>query len=77
MTSSEFASTIQSPSLLTATQASKILGISKSSFYRLVADGRYPRPIYLGTRLSRWHADQIMQLAQTGLQSSPTTAQQQ
>ena len=77
MTSSEFAAAIQAPTLITATQASQLLGISKSSFYRLVADGRYPRPVHLGTRLSRWHADQIMQLAQTGLQPVTTTPQQQ
>ena len=75
MDQSQFNRQIQSPSLITAKSAARLLGVSVSSFYRLVAAGLYPRPIKMGLRMSRWHTDEIIALAQNGL--PPTTAQQQ
>jgi len=35
------------------------LGISKSTLYAMVADGRFPGPIRVGTRAVRWRESDI------------------
>ncbi len=41
----------------------KILPIGKSTWWKGVAEGRYPAPIKLGPRLTCWRLDQVLQLA--------------
>lgn len=47
--------------LLTAREASPILGISVPTFWRRVADGTVPKPIKMGA-LSRWPQSEILQV---------------
>lgn len=36
-----------------------LTGLSRSSIYRLIADGKFPKPIKLGERASGWQASTI------------------
>lgn len=47
------------PSLLTAKQIYELLGIDKRSFYRLIASGRFPKPLRIGTTRTRWRSDSL------------------
>jgi prophage regulatory protein len=38
------------------------LGISKTSWYRGIGEGRYPRPVSLGPMTSAWRAEDIHSL---------------
>jgi len=37
----------------------EMLGISRSTIYRLMEDGDFPRPIKLGRRAVRWKSEDI------------------
>jgi prophage regulatory protein len=41
--------------------------VSRSSWHRGVADGRYPKPIYLGSRITCWKAEDIQALIDAGI----------
>ena len=43
----------------------KRLKISKTSIYRMIKAGKFPRPLRLGARASRWREDEIMQWVET------------
>lgn len=45
--------------LLTRHEVEKILGIGKSTIYRLVADGRIPPPVVYSGRAVRWVSTEI------------------
>jgi predicted DNA-binding transcriptional regulator AlpA len=45
--------------LIRDSEACKIIGCSKSSFWRRVADGTFPRPVKIGG-LSRWLKSDIV-----------------
>lgn len=45
--------------LIRYSEACKIIGCSKSSFWRRVADGTFPRPVKIGG-LSRWLKSDIV-----------------
>ena len=45
--------------LMRRREVEKILGISRSSIYRLMQEGRFPRPIRIGTAAVRWRASDI------------------
>jgi prophage regulatory protein len=38
-----------------------VTGLSKSSLYRAVREGRFPRPVELGERLRGWRASEVYQ----------------
>lgn len=40
----------------------QVLGISRSSFWAGIKEGRFPKPIKLGPRISAWQVDDIRQL---------------
>jgi predicted DNA-binding transcriptional regulator AlpA len=44
----------QAAELLDARAAATMLGLSRSTFFRLVAAGKLPKPIRLGEQLRRW-----------------------
>jgi predicted DNA-binding transcriptional regulator AlpA len=44
----------QAAELLDARGAAALLGLSRSSFFRLVASGKLPKPIRFGEQLRRW-----------------------
>ena len=39
---------------LSATEVARLLGIARSQVFKLVAAGRFPKPIRLGRRNPRW-----------------------
>ncbi|MDU7523040.1 MAG: AlpA family phage regulatory protein [Roseomonas mucosa] len=45
--------------LLTAAQAARLAGVSKSTLLNFVKLGRFPRPVYLGERMPRWRFEEI------------------
>ena len=58
------------PVLLRRPEVEKIVGLSVSSLYRLMAEGSFPRPVRLGGRAVAWRATDIADW----LESRPSTA---
>lgn len=48
------------PTLWTAEECYSFLNIGRSSWYAGVAAGRFPQPINLGPRLTRWKKSEIL-----------------
>ncbi|OZB36173.1 MAG: hypothetical protein B7X44_07170 [Halothiobacillus sp. 15-55-196] len=46
-----------------------LTGLSRSSIYRLIADGKFPKPIKLGERAIGWKQDDL----EAWLESRPTS----
>ena len=42
--------------LLRRREVEEITGLSRSSIYRLMADGEFPRPVKVGSAAVRWRA---------------------
>jgi predicted DNA-binding transcriptional regulator AlpA len=40
--------------------------VSKSTWWAGVKDGRFPKPVKLGTRISAWRVEDIRRLIETG-----------
>ena len=53
--------------LLRIRQVEEITGLSRSSIYRLMQDGEFPRPVKVGPAAVRWRASDI----NTWLESRP------
>ena len=53
--------------LLRRRQVEEITGLSRSSIYRLMQDGEFPRPVKVGPAAVRWRASDIT----TWLESRP------
>jgi excisionase family DNA binding protein len=51
--------------LVDAAEASRLLGISRGHFYRLLSAGRIPAPVRLG-RCVRWHRDTLIAFCAAG-----------
>lgn len=45
--------------LLRAQEVIRLTRMSRSTFYRMVQEGRFPRPIHVGARLSAWFEDEV------------------
>ena len=45
--------------LLRRRQVEEITGMSRSSIYRLMQDGEFPRPVRIGPSAVRWRASDI------------------
>lgn len=50
---------MQTPQIVKRPAVEDATGLSRSSIYRLQADGQFPRPIRLGPRAVGWRADEI------------------
>lgn len=46
-----------------------LTGLSRSTIYRLIADGKFPKPIKLGERASGWRQSEL----EVWLESRPTS----
>ena len=44
----------------------RLIPISRSTWWAGVRSGRYPAPIKLGPRLTRWRLDEVLDLANRG-----------
>ena len=45
--------------LLRRREVEEITGLSRSSIYRLMQDGQFPRPVKVGSAAVRWRASDI------------------
>ena len=50
---------MQAPQIVKRPEVEAATGLSRSSLYRLAAEGQFPRPIKLGARAVGWRADEI------------------
>ncbi|MDE2842365.1 MAG: AlpA family phage regulatory protein [Chloroflexota bacterium] len=37
----------------------EVVGVSRSTLYKMIADGRFPRPMRVGQRAARWRQSDI------------------
>lgn len=44
---------------ITASDAARLLGISRGQFWKLHSAGKVPPPIYLGRKAPRWRLDEL------------------
>jgi prophage regulatory protein len=52
-----------------------VTGYSRASLYRMISDGKFPKPTKLGERCSVWTAAQVMaHLSATSPDSPPSAA---
>ncbi|MDB2608961.1 AlpA family transcriptional regulator [Paracoccaceae bacterium] len=47
------------PQIFRRRQLEKQLGLTRSSIYKMMEDGEFPRPIKLGRRAVGWRADEV------------------
>ena len=47
------------PQIFGRRQLEKQLGLTRSSIYKMMEDGEFPRPIKLGRRAVGWRADEV------------------
>ena len=52
-------SVVSGPLLCAATDAAKMLGVSRSQFWKLHSAGKLPTPVKLGARATRWRVDEL------------------
>ena len=45
--------------MITRKQVEDRFGLSRSSIYRLMREGRFPEPVRIGVRAVRWSEDEI------------------
>jgi Predicted transcriptional regulator len=48
-----------SSSILRRAEVERLVGLSRSSLYRLIERGEFPRPLTISSRAVRWRADEI------------------
>ncbi len=53
--------------LLTTREVTELLSISRSTLYRGVKNGSYPRPVPMGTRSIRWRSVDIQAVTERGI----------
>jgi len=53
------------PMLLDAREAARLLGLGRSTFYRLHTSGRVPSPVHLGGAV-RWRREELEAWARAG-----------
>ncbi|MDC0520940.1 AlpA family transcriptional regulator [bacterium] len=49
------------PHLMRRSQLEERLGLTRSSIYKMMDDGEFPRPMKIGRRAVGWRADEIAQ----------------
>ena len=47
--------------LLRAKEVAGLIGVSRSTLYRMVAAGQFPQPIRIGPRASRWRMSEVQE----------------
>ena len=51
---------LQTPQFLRLEEVLRLCAVSKSFVYREMEAGRFPRPVKLGRRATRWKRDEIL-----------------
>ena len=59
------------PRLLRATEVFELVGMGRSTVYRRIADGTFPRPVAVGGGSVRWREDHLREW----LESLPETSE--
>ena len=47
------------PKLLKAREVCEMLGISRATLYRMIRQGKFPRPVKLSADSSRWPSQEV------------------
>ena len=47
--------------LLNAKEVSALLGVSRTTLHRLVSANKFPKPLRVGLRASRWRRSQVLE----------------
>ena len=53
------------PMLLRIEDVSSITSLSRSTIYRMIADGDFPRQIAIGNRQARWSHEEVVDWCQS------------
>ena len=56
--------------LLRRKQVEEASGLSRSSIYQMMAEGRFPKPLKVGRRAVRWNEDDLKQWQEALLEQS-------
>ncbi|WP_281951896.1 helix-turn-helix transcriptional regulator [Nitrosophilus kaiyonis] len=46
--------------LITIKEVSSLIGMKKPTIYKYIRDGKFPKPIKIGVRASRWSFNDVM-----------------
>lgn len=49
------------PVLLNLTEVKKAVGLGRSCIYKFIQQGRFPAPVKISPRASRWHQSEIVE----------------
>ena len=52
---------VEEARLLNALQVSALIGVSRTTLYRMVLAKQFPRPIRIGQRATRWRLSEILE----------------
>ena len=58
--------TTTEPEALPASDAARLLGISRSQFFKLHSSGKVPTPVYLTPRYPRWRKSELLDWLDAG-----------
>ncbi|GAB7553337.1 hypothetical protein NRB_28430 [Novosphingobium sp. 11B] len=58
--------------LIRLDQVSEIVGLGKTLIYRLISEGRFPRPLKLGLNASRWSEIEVQSWIAEQVAARPT-----
>jgi predicted DNA-binding transcriptional regulator AlpA len=64
------------PTFLRWPQVAQIVGLSRSRVHALVAEGKFPKPIKLGTRASAWIESEVHAWIKSRINDSRLTPKQ-
>ncbi|BCD62649.1 hypothetical protein NitYY0826_C1531 [Nitratiruptor sp. YY08-26] len=53
--------TAQQDRLIDIKEVSSLIGMKKPTIYKYIRDGKFPKPIKIGIRASRWSFNEVMQ----------------
>ncbi|BAF70436.1 helix-turn-helix transcriptional regulator [Nitratiruptor sp. SB155-2] len=53
--------TLQQDRLIDIKEVSSLIGMKKPTIYKYIRDGKFPKPIKIGIRASRWSFNEVMQ----------------
>ena len=50
-----------------------LVGLSRSTIYKLIGRGEFPRPVQLGQRATGWRADEVAEWLESRERTEPRT----
>ena len=52
---------VEDERLLRVKEVASLIGVSRSTIYRMVEAGQFPQPIRIGPRASRWRLSEVLE----------------